>query len=891
MNLRFFILLYCCLSFVNLLSAQEDIPVKQLEIRDSLTMDSTGVDTLGSLLDQIVISPNAIDRKVIFGAQDSQIIDNAAGKVFLYGNAFADYDNLSLQADYIELSLDSSIAYASGMKDSLGEIAGSPVLKDGDQSFEAKRMRYNFKSQKGIVYDVVTQEGDVFVHGAKTKFVNTQIDSATNEDHIYNEDALFTTCDHDEPHFGIRSKKQKLIPNKLVVVGPANLEINKVPTPLWLPFGFFPIAKGQRNGLIFPRDYEYSDNWGFGLKNIGYYFPINENIDLTLTGDVYVKGSWGIQMASNYVKRYRYRGGVNLAFSSRRSEIPNDYRKRVDNSYSIRINHSQDAKAHPYRSVSASINLQGNGFNDLNRVDADNVLSNELSSNASYRYNFPGKPYAISANMSHSQNQNTRKVRLTLPTVDFTLNRIYPFRKKGKPSSSETWYDKISFQYSANAKNLINATDTTLFKPETFRNMQNGVRHKANTNASFRILKYFNVSPAINYEEYWYFKTLEKQFAFDPLEDIEIDTIWNLDMTDYQLENDTISYGEVIDNFNTGFDSWRKFDASISVNTQRFKTLNFKNGPIRGLRHVVKPTVSFAYAPDQSRLFTKVQSDIREYVDSLSYTRFDGGIYSRPQNSRERLGITYSINNIVEAKFYNKKDSTERKVKLFDNVYVGGNYNFIADSLKWSDVSIRGNWRIFKGMTTINYNLNLDPYALNEDGNVIDEFYWNESRRPFRFESGNLAATTSLTVRKIKELLNLDKQESGSSQGRKQGTDLSMWDYFDRFSISHNLALRRSTINGQDTTFLSTHSINGRGSLDLTDKWGITVGNIGYDFINKSITYPSLGFTRDLHCWELSFNWQPFRNTYSMFIGVKPGTLDFIRIPYQQNNQDGFRGF
>ena len=387
------------------------------------------------------------------------------------------------------------------------------------------------------------------------------------------------------------------------------------------------------------------------------------------------------------------------------------------------------------------------------------------------------------------------------------------------------------------------------------------------------------------------FKTLEKGFAFDPAVDIEIDTIWNVDMTDYQLENDTISYGEVIDNFNSGFDSWRKFDASISVNTQRFGTLKFKKGPVRGIRHVVKPSVSFAYAPDQSKLFTQVQSDIRNYVDSLSYTRFDGGIYSKPQNSRERLGISYSINNIVEAKFWNKKDSTENKIKLFDNVYVGGNYNFIADSLKWSDVSIRGNWRIFKGMTTISYNLNLDPYALNEEGNVINEFYWNESKKPFRFESGNLSASTSLSVKKIKELLKIDKEDSGSSQSKKGESNVSLWDYFERFSISHNLALRRQTENGQDTTLLSAHSINGRGNLELTDKWGIRVGNIGYDFKNKNITYPSIGFTRDLHCWELSFNWQPFRNTYSMFIGVKPGTLDFIRIPYQQNNQDGFRGF
>ena len=857
-----------------------------------------------TFLDEIRISDDTLEAVVEYGALDSQRLDNKKHEVHLYGDAFVNYTSLSLKAGYIVVNLDSNIAIAQGIPDSTGKLVQLPQFSDGEQSFEARRMLYNFRSRKGIIYDAVTQEGSLYILGDKTKYIAAGADSLHQEDHLYNDGAIITSCNHTVPHYGIRASKIKTVPNKLAVIGPANLEINGVPTPLWLPFGFFPVTSGRRSGLIFPRDYEYSEAWGFGLREIGYYFPISDNFDLKLTGDIYFRGSWGIQAASAYVKRYKYRGSINLAFSNRINEVSGDYRTTSAKSYSIRVSHNQDSKAHPYRSLGGSINIQSNNFQSLNRNDAASVLTNTYSSNFSWSRRFQDKPYTLSVALNHSQNTNSGLVTVNAPNIDFRLNRIYPLKRK-KTVGKEKWYEKLSFQYSGNSRTQFIAQDTALFDQSTWENAQTGVQHRATTELNFNLLKFFNFTPSIRYDETWFFKETERSFVFDENDPkfIRLDTIYNPDdSTEFFVQTDTLDFGDTEDQLNSGFTPFRTFSAGVSMSTQIFGTIEFKKGWLRGLRHVLKPSFSYSYTPasDSSKFYRPVQTDIRQSEEEfLQYNVLQGGIYSVPFVNQERQLISYSFNNIFEAKYFSKKDSSEKKLKLFDNIVINGNYNFAAkNGFKWSPVNMRGTTRFLKGITTLSLSAVFDPYAVDENGVRIPEFYKNTNNKLLRFDRARFGLNSRMTIKRLRDLFGPSSESANSSSSNNTSSNSRsprsrapegdiFFDLFNNFNIGHNLVV----VATADTTIISTHTINMRGNFNLTKNWAVTIGNIGYDFRSDRLTYPDIGLRRDLHCWELNFSWQPVRGTYSLYIGVKPGELDFLKIPHRKNNVDTFGGF
>ena len=445
----FFLSFYCFSTIygqIDTLPKGKPLPNEQLSSLKKDSLAPTFPTTNPPPTPEVAISENALDEKVTFGAKDSIDFDNAENKMHLYGDAFVKYEGLELKAGYIVLNLDSNIALAQTFIDSIGKLGGQPSFSDGgSQNFKADKMRYNFKSQKGIVYGVSTTQSNLFLTGTKTKFITNEIskgDSTSTENILYNRRAIFSTCDLPHPHYGIRSGKQKVIADKVVVAGPSNLEISGVPLPIVLPFAVFPLKQFKSTGLIFPQGYEYSPQWGFGLDGVGWYFPISDYVDLRMTGQIYWHGTWGINADSRYRKRYKYNGNLNLSYSSRKS-IGDPLRT---NSYAIRWSHNQDSKAHPTRRLSGNVNIQGNGFQSVNNNDAQSVLQQTLSSNISYSQSFPGKPFRLSANMNHSQNTQTNKVTITLPSLNFQMDRIYPFKKKGGSSGNkEKWYEKIIF--------------------------------------------------------------------------------------------------------------------------------------------------------------------------------------------------------------------------------------------------------------------------------------------------------------------------------------------------------------------------------------------------------------------------------------------------------------
>jgi hypothetical protein len=852
--------------------------------------DSLISDTIVYQNPNVLYSNDSLDAPVEYNAVDSMIFDIVNQQVHLYGNAVVKYTTINLQADYIVFDWRTSIVEAQGLPDSTGKMAGFPEFTESDQTFTAKRMRYNFQTRKGMIYDVSTQQNDIQILSERSKFVSgVQRDTTLPpNDVIYSYNGIFTTCTAEHPHFGIRSKKLKIIPDKSVVVGPSHLEVAGIPTPLWLPFGFYPIPSGKQTGLLFPNDYEYSDQWGFGLRDVGWYFPLGDHLNLQLRGNIYLKGTWGVSTTADYRKRYKYAGGMTFNFDSRRSEGPDGVVTRA-NSIGIAWRHSQDRSAHPSRTFGGSVNIQTNNNQQRRFNDAQSVLQTQLQSNLSYNKTYPGKPFSLSASFNHSQNALTREMTISFPNLQFLTQALYPFKRK-TVIGKERWYETIVMRYTGEASNRFITTDTTLFRRETLENAQFGVRHNADAGTSFKVLKFFNLNPGVRYNEVWYLQSLNREF----IPGLVIDTIIEQGVTRF----DTLRLGSIRQDRVTGFAPFRTFSANLSLTTQIFGTLRFKNGYLRGLRHVIKPNVSLNYAPNYLNpnlgYFKTVQDSLNAETQRL-YSIFEGGVYGGPPQSDRQMGINYSLNNIFEAKVRGKKDTLDRKIKLFDNLIIGGGYNFAADSLKFSPINASGTARFFQGMTTFGMAAAFDPYITDDRGRRINTTVWEDRKQLLRFVQADMRFNTSMTVGRIREMFSQNSEpESNAIRGsaNNNSTEEDLISLFENFSINHNLVFDiRPDATGLTRFRVSTNSLNVQGSIKLTPGWNVNVGNFGYDFQQKGLSFPSFGFSRDLHCWQMNFNWQPTRGTYMFNISVKPGTMEFLKIPFQRNNADPIRAF
>jgi LptD protein len=850
------------------------------------------VDFSSASSNSVKYSKDSLDQEVESFARDSMKYDIANKQIHLWGDASVIYGDIKLEADYIVYNWTDNIVTAEFTQDSLGRKKGLPKFTDKDQNFTANKLRFNFKTKKGTVLEAVSTFNGMYVRGGKVKIFDQGADSLYQQQRIYSKDAIFTTCDHPEPHFGIRSRKQVLIPDKVVVVGPSNIEVGGVPTPIWLPFGFFPLNVGESTGLIFPRNYGFVENFGYGLEEIGWYFPINDYMNAQLTGDFYTRGSFRTRLSSNYNKKYKFNGSVALSFSS--LKVERGIEQVRDNSFSIRLSHNQDAKAHPSQTFGGSINIQTNNFQSRNNADAASKLNNSLSSNFRYQKSFPGKPFSLNASMSHSQNTNTREVEVQLPVVNFTMQRIYPFKSKN-PLADEKWYDKIGLNYRGDAQNRFTATDTTLFSKETFQDARYGVKHGVNMDASFQLFKYFTVSPRVNYTEVWNFKYLEK--TFDPTLTIDTTLVDSLELI---YEYDTVQYGQVVDMTKVGFKPLRKFDAGITMSTKLFGTLLFKRGPLRGLRHTATPNIGLSFAPDYSNERWGYYQSVQRATNSeeeLEYSIFDESVYRESLTKGQQFNVNYGLDNIFEGKFYSKRDSTDKRFKIFDSVRLNGSYNIAADSFGWSPINMTGRLTIIPQFSTLALTGRFDPYNV-EGGKRVNKLIWNEDKKLARFDQAQATINTGFTIKQMAEQFSNNKKKNSGEKPRPRPNtkapsgigNESLLDLLDNFRVSHNVVFSlRSIYSGgvqKDTFLISTNSIQITGELQLTEKMALRLGNISYDFKAKRMVYPDLTLTRDLHCWEMGVGWTPrafVTGAFTFFLRVKPGALDFIKVPYGRN--------
>ena len=860
---------------------------------DSLALfDSLRYDTLKHTNRRRFTPPrssSAIEVQVICSASDSSYRDMNQKKIFYYGNAEAKYDDITLKADYLEFDLETSTCTARGVLDSLGKPKGRPVFTQGESTFEAVEMMYNFKTKKGIITKVWTEEQGGYLHGERIK----RMDDNT----INIRTGGYTTCDLKEhPHYQFKFTKAKVIPDDKIVTGPIYMTIADIPLPLALPFAMIPNTKGKKSGLIIPT-YGESANRGFYLENGGYYWAISDNYDLQILGDIYTRGSWGIKPTFRYNRRYRHNGSMALGFAVNKigTKGAADYQESTD--FKIHWTHKQDPKAHPRRNFSANVNIVSSNFNKYNATTVNDQLSNTFQSSVSYQTNFGGKVY-LTLNANHSQNTLTRQVTASLPEMTLTVNTFYPLKNVGK-AGKKRWYQSLSMGYTMNGKAYINDADTALFRgikddfggwaKDFFRDrVQMGISHRIPINATIKLFKHFSWTNNLTFNDYMYFKRIEKQWIQDT------------DSTGF-MQTDTIH----------GFRNLVDFSASSNLTTKIYGMVNFAKGPIRAIRHVFTPTIGITYRPDFSDPKWGVYGT---YIDGngieQTYNKFERALYGTPSQNQQGL-ITYNFANNLEIKVPSSSDTITgiKKIPILESFSISGNYDITKDSINFSPVAVSGRTTLFKKLG-INYSSSWDPYAADSLGRRINRFEIVDNKRLFRKtgSSWRFSLSYSFNQNDLKKLqgkkgskdlrdeINSTAQRSGifdpDELNEIMGNPNAYVDWTTPWSLSlsYNLTYTTSVayaaFMGIATNSL-VHTIGLNGDISITPKWKITFST-GWDFVNNNITYTNLSVYRDLHCWEMRFNWIPIGTykSWNFTINVKASALKDLKYTKKKDYRD-----
>ncbi|WP_457618643.1 putative LPS assembly protein LptD, partial [Lutibacter sp.] len=589
-------------SFVNSALYSQEIKEKSSEnfptkFKDTLkiSIKETVKDSLGTKSKDSIIKPVELLESIIDHSADSLIKqDIKKNKIILLNNAHIHYKDIDLTAGYIEINNNTNIVWAKGIKDSIGEYSQLPVFKQGAEESAQDSIAFNFKTERAKIWGLKTEQDGVIIKGEVTK--------KENDSTIYVQNIKFTTSQKDDPDYYITTKKAKIVPNKKIVIGLSNLVITDVPTPLFLPFAYIPLTKGSVSGFIMPTWGDTAQQ-GYFLQNGGYYFAINDYVDLALLGDVYSNGSWGLRTESSYAVKYRFSGNFSFKYENLINSIKgfDDYSKTTN--YNIRWSHSQDAKASPNSRFSASVNLGSSTYyrESLNEYNTNSFLNNTLSSSVSYYKKFVGTPFNISLSVTHAQNTNTESITMSLPSLQFNMDRVYPFASKS--GSKNNALQKLGVTYTLRGDNKIDTTDDFFFKKEMFESAKSGLQHNATFSTNMKVFKYFTLSPNANYKEVWYFDRINKT---------------------YNAEEDII----VTDTLNK-FTSYREYSTGVSLSTTIYGMLKFKKGRLQAIRHVMRPNISYSYRPDFSSFYEDVQQS-DDPNDVLEYSPFSNGIYGGP---------------------------------------------------------------------------------------------------------------------------------------------------------------------------------------------------------------------------------------------------------------------
>jgi len=835
-------------------------------------------DSIAAAEDSIKASKKdpPLDAPVVYTANDSVVFIMGEKNAILYGDAQVNYTNIELNSEEIKMNMDSSVVHAIGAVDSLGKLYGTPIFKEGDDTYESETMSYNFKTKKGFITNVYTQQEDGYLTSEESK--------KGQDDDLYLRHGRYTTCDEEHPHFYIALSRAKVHTGKSVFSGPAWLVVEDVPLPLAIPFAYFPFTSKYSSGIIMPT-YGDESTRGFYLRDGGYYFAINDNVDLRLTGEIFTKGSWGVGAQSTYKKRYKYSGNVYFNYQVTKEGEKNMADYSVVKNFKLQWNHQQDPKASPNSNFSASVNFATQSYEKNNLTSLYNPTSYSQStrtSSVSYSHTFPKIGLSISTSMNISQNMRDSTLAVTLPTLSISVSRFYPFKRK-KMAGKERWYEKIAMSYTGALQNSITTKENKILKSNLIKDWNNGMRHSIPISASFTVLKYINVTPSVNYTERWYTHKVKQDWDRENQKVVR-DTIWG---------------------FNRVFD----FNTSLAFNTKLygFYKPNRKifGDKIQMVRHVFSPSVSLSWAPDFGASMwgyydTYTKTDTQGNVTLVNYSPYAGSMYGVPGQGKTG-SVSFDVSNNIEMKIKSDKDTTGiKKISIIDELGANISYNMAATRQQWSNLNTR--IRLKYGKFTFNMAAVFATYAyeFDKNGNVVvgDKTEWSYGRfGRFQGTSKNISYSfNNQSFKKFKEAIgrlfggkkyedeeekkNEEKEEATESENpnddqndsklksrRRQknqkedtsGLDEDGYMKFNlpwSFSISYgiNMAEDRSAdinIKTMRYPYKFTHNLNFSGSIKLSSNWNISASS-GWDFTRHKISMTTVNISRDMHCFNMT---------------------------------------
>ncbi len=876
-HIPFIVLFVAILLSSNSFAQENKMAINTIAHNDStispLPKDSASTDSINTKQKK----KTKIETPITYSATDSIVLD-MSGNAYMYGDGKVNYDKQELTAAYIHLNTDSSQVNATGATDPDGEIIGLPILNDNGEEYHATSLKYNFNTKKGYIKHGIVQQDEAYIIGEKTKKID--------DEYLCMQNGKYTTCDHHEhPHFYLNLTKAKVKKGKWVVTGPAYLVLLDVPLPLAIPFGYFPFTKSYSSGVIIPS---YGDDRarGFYLTNGGYYFAISDYMDLTLLGDIYTLGTWAVSAQSKYIKRYKYNGNFN--FNYRVDVMNNDlptYQKNKN--MSIIWTHSQNPKASPNQTFSASVNFSSSGYdrsNINNYYNAAAISQNVKSSSISYGYSFPETAFSLSLNMLASQRTADSTISLTTPDLTLTMSRIYPFKRENK-IGKDKWYEKIYMSYSGNIKNYISTKEDLLPEASLQKDWQNGFNHSIPLGASFNLLKYLSITPSVNYHERWYTQSLHKE--------------WN--ETNFEEVTDTIY------KFNRNYDFTTALTASTKLYGFYTPSRAIFGDKIDRVRHVITPTVSYSFKPDFSDPMWGMWDSYNRPISSTDPTSYET-YYSKNANgifgsssAGKSSSINFSINNNIELKWKQENDTTGepiyKTVSIIDALSGSASYNYAADSLNWSIISSNLRLKLYKGFN-LNLSATFEPYlfaldTLTNGGTRINSLRWDQGKLPRLI---NTSTSFSYTINNETFKKKTDNKNANGEQNKDDNKKSSSNTTDDgyvkpniRWSMSFDYSMRFGNTADFDTKILEyerelTHNIGFRSTLSLTSNWNFNFGT-SYDFNNEEFTYSTLGIQRNLHCWSMSANVVPIGpyKTYNFQVNVSSAMLADLKYEKQKD--------
>lgn len=842
-----------------------DSVIKKIErIQDTTKLPGTDSALSVQKIDtfSLKISKDSLDAPLKYEAADSAVILVQDKKVLLYGKTKTEYKDITLTAPQVVVDQQTQIITAVNAKDSSGVVIETAHFKSGDNEFTSDTIRYNFKTQIGLTKNTYTQQGEFLVIGDQAKKVN--------ENTTFIKRARFTTCLLDEPHFDFVTPKMKVINQKLAVSGPAHLEFEGVPVPIYLPFGFYPLSQGRHSGLLPPR-FASNEQFGLGLEGLGYYKVLSDYWDVKVYGNIYSYGGWSANVNPTYRKRYRYSGAFNLSMQSTKFNFKGDPDFLKNKSYSINWNHSVDGKARPGTNFTANVNAGSTKFNQLVPNNVDLNFQNQLSSSIAYSKTWAGKPYNLTVSANHNQNNATRLINISLPDAGFTVSTLYPFQSKNDVGTQK-WYQKLGIGYNGNFRNQVSFYDTAFKLKDLIDTLQWGAQH--NVPITLALPPIFGgaviVSPAFSYSQVWIAQKFRRK--------------WN---TATQKVDTTITKGFFTDH--------QAFFA-LNFNTAIFGTYNFKNSRIQAIRHVIRPSLSFNYKPDLSKKHFYTDTVFTGITQRFS--EFEGALYSGFGEGRTG-GIGFQLDNNLEMKWRSKKDTGEnavKKIRLIDGYGFSTGYNFLRDSMKLDIFSLYLRATLFDKIQ-INAQSTLSPYQTDQYGRDIDKFAWEGGKFKLgRLTYGSVSVNTTFKSKpkdpkkdeqRKKDLENrLNDQLLVGDQRRlleymqqnpSDFVDFNIpWQVTVAYSISFTNRLQPDLISFKKDF---TSGMQFTGSFNLSPKWNFsTSGN--YDFDSRVLQTFQMSISREMHCWQMSINVTPiglFRS-FSFTISPKSSVLQDLRI-------------